>query len=93
MQHLWCGSRVTVRCTEFACTSLIALQEFHPADSSVLPLQLKFKGGTIRVNVFPDDTRVLPKLDVELFYFFGQINMYINLAARSNLVRHPPHQS
>lgn len=49
--------------------------------------QLKFGGGTIRINVFPDGSRVLPKLDVELFYFFGQINMYINLAARANLVR------
>ncbi len=38
------------------------------------------------MNVFPDQSRPLPKLDVELFYFFGQINMYINFAARANLV-------
>lgn len=50
-------------------------------------LQLKFGGGTTRINVFPDQSTALPKLDVELFYFFGQINMYVNLAARSNLVR------
>lgn len=53
---------------------------------STLTVQLKFGGGTIRINVFPDGGRVLPKLDVELFYFFGQINMYVNLAARANLV-------
>ena len=29
----------------------------------------------------------MPKLDIELFYFFGKINLYANLNPRANLVR------
>ncbi|BDA41745.1 hypothetical protein COCOBI_02-5380 [Coccomyxa sp. Obi] len=47
---------------------------------------VKFGGGTIRINVFPDQTTSVPKLDVELFYFFGRINMYVNFVARTDLV-------
>ena len=37
----------------------------------------------------------MPKLDIELFYFFGKINLYANMNPRANLVRskcqcHPP---
>ena len=52
-------------------------------------IQVKFDGGTIRVNVFPREWTRVPKLDVELFYFFGKINMYCNFAARANLVSSP----
>ncbi|CAL8460820.1 g351 [Coccomyxa elongata] len=47
---------------------------------------VKFGGGTIRINVFPDQTVSVPKLDIELFYFFGRINMYVNFVARTDLV-------
>ncbi|EIE25511.1 hypothetical protein COCSUDRAFT_52897 [Coccomyxa subellipsoidea C-169] len=47
---------------------------------------VKFGGGTIRINVFPDQTLSVPKLDIELFFFFGRINMYINFVARTDLV-------
>ncbi len=49
-------------------------------------VQVKFGGGTIRINIFPDQTVSVPKLDIELFYFFGQINMYVNFVARTDLV-------
>ena len=29
----------------------------------------------------------MPKLDIELFYFFGKINLYANMNPRANLVR------
>lgn len=29
----------------------------------------------------------MPKLDLELFYFFGKINLYANMNPRANLVR------
>ena len=44
-------------------------------------------GGSVRINVFPDASTRLPKLDLELFHFFGRINMYINLVPRANLAR------
>lgn len=68
------------------CRYGVLRQKTSGARAQHLIVQLKFGGGTIRINVFPDDSRVLPKLDVELFYFFGQINMYVNFAARANLV-------
>lgn len=42
--------------------------------------------GVVRVNAFPNATTRAPKLDVELFYWFGKINVYINLVPRANLV-------
>ena len=42
--------------------------------------------GTVRLNAFPDSSTRVPKLDIELFYFFGKINMYVNLVPRANLV-------
>lgn len=42
-------------------------------------------GGSVRVNVFPDASTRLPKLDLELFHFFGRVNMYLNLVPRANL--------
>ena len=42
--------------------------------------------GTVRLNVFPDSSTRAPKLDIEFFYFFGKINMYVNLVPRTNLV-------
>jgi len=50
-------------------------------------VQVNFGGGTIRINIFPDQTVRVPKLDIELFFFFGRINMYINFVARTDLVR------
>lgn len=44
-------------------------------------------GGSVRINVFPDASTRLPKLDLELFHFFGRVNMYINLVPRANLAR------
>jgi hypothetical protein len=54
-------------------------------------VQVKFGGGTIRINIFPDQTLSVPKLDVELFFFFGRINMYINFVARTDLVIYSPY--
>ncbi len=62
----------------YKCTAMFAC---------VLAVQVKFGGGTIRINVFPDQTLSVPKLDIELFFFFGRINMYINFVARTDLVR------
>ena len=54
-------------------------------------VQVGLGGGSVRINVFPDASTRLPKLDLELFHFFGRINMYINLVPRANLARlsHP----
>ncbi|CAK0743466.1 hypothetical protein CVIRNUC_001472 [Coccomyxa viridis] len=43
-------------------------------------------GGTIRLNFFPQRWLKMPKLDIELFYFFGKINLYANMNPRANLV-------
>ncbi|CAL5219348.1 g1164 [Coccomyxa viridis] len=43
-------------------------------------------GGTIRLNFFPQRWLHVPKLDIEIFYFFGKINLYANLNPRANLV-------
>lgn len=40
-----------------------------------------------RLNFFPQRWLEVPKLDIEIFYFFGKINMYANLSPRANLVR------
>ncbi|KAK9829023.1 hypothetical protein WJX72_003477 [[Myrmecia] bisecta] len=42
--------------------------------------------GTVRINAFPDSTTRIPKLDIELFHFFGKVAMYVNLLPRANLV-------
>ena len=47
-------------------------------------------GGSVRINVFPDASARLPKLDLELFHFFGRVNMYVNLVPRANLARPYP---
>ena len=52
-----------------------------------LDVQVRLGGGSVRINVFPDASTALPKLDIELFHFFGRINMYVNLVPRANLVR------
>lgn len=52
-------------------------------------MQAKTGICTVRLNVLPDTKRRVPKLDVELFYWFGNINMYVNLLPRANLVRRP----
>jgi len=40
---------------------------------------VRLGGGSVRINVFPDTSTLLPKLDIELFHFFGRVNMYVNL--------------
>ncbi len=50
---------------------------------------MRLGGGSVRINVFPDTSTLLPKLDIELFHFFGRVNMYVNLVPRANLVRLP----
>lgn len=40
-----------------------------------------------RLNFFPQRWLHIPKLDIEIFYFFGKINLYANLNPRANLVR------
>jgi len=50
---------------------------------------VRLGGGSVRINVFPDTSTLLPKLDIELFHFFGRVNMYVNLVPRANLVRLP----
>jgi hypothetical protein len=47
---------------------------------------VRLGGGSVRINVFPDASTLLPKLDIELFHFFGRVNMYVNLVPRANLV-------
>ncbi len=39
-----------------------------------------------RLNFFPQRWLHVPKLDIEIFYFFGKINLYANLNPRANLV-------
>lgn len=39
-----------------------------------------------RLNFFPQRWLHIPKLDIEIFYFFGKINLYANLNPRANLV-------
>lgn len=48
---------------------------------------MRLGGGSVRINVFPDASTTLPKLDIELFHFFGCVNMYVNLVPRANLAR------
>ena len=55
-----------------------------------LSIKVGLGGGSVRINVFPDASTRLPKLDLELFHFFGRVNMYINLVPRANLARPPP---
>jgi len=38
-----------------------------------------------RLNFFPQRWLKVPKLDIEIFYFFGKINLYANMNPRANL--------
>ena len=46
-----------------------------------------------RLNFFPQRWLKMPKLDIELFYFFGKINLYANMNPRANLVRPRRHSN
>jgi hypothetical protein len=67
----------------------VVRQAYNPPSWRRRGRQVRLGGGSVRINVFPDASTLLPKLDLELFHFFGRVNMYVNLVPRANLVRPP----